>query len=319
MGINKFLILKIMTFGIILTMAMTNIFADTAEKNKEIMDTLETNTQLEPKDHLPATTHTEKSPTPTKNISQNKNIISDHKMAKKAKMVIEKNAPELRKPDNIADTKKLQTALLVVSSRGDIKTMKYLIKTQNLDINQAGEYGMTPLLAATKAGQTKTVKFLIKKGANIQDTSENGIDALRFAVETKNYKLAKLFFKKGVNPDNQDYLGGTALMVAIKQENEKMIKLLTKHLKNLRLNLKNRDGKTILIMAAKNNNYALVKKLIKANANIWVLDNNGYDALSFAEKNNNKKTVELLKKEIAHARKNDPKVGQWVRKSGSIN
>ncbi|MBO4956864.1 MAG: ankyrin repeat domain-containing protein [Rickettsiales bacterium] len=59
----------------------------------------------------------------------------------------------------------LYSLLHYTAECGYIKTTKYLVEEQNMNINKINKYSHTPLYCATESGQTETVAFLASKNA----------------------------------------------------------------------------------------------------------------------------------------------------------
>jgi hypothetical protein len=111
-------------------------------------------------------------------------------------------------------------------------------------------------------------------------------------------KLIKFFNKQHMNIDL------TPWVLYIINDDDRMkkdhIKYYTTILKKLikftpDINSISKDGTTLLIWAAKKNQYSLVKELIEKGANVKPIDNNGYSALSYAQNNKNTNMAKLIK------------------------
>ncbi len=223
--------------------------------------------------------------------------------------------PELDILTNEQDIELLYPAFFVMAKRGDNSSLKFFIK-KGININKKNDFDMTALLEALKANKDKTVKFLLKKDADPKIITKNGINAIRLAVENNNEKMLKLFLKKGVNPSQKDVLGKTPIIVSIEKNYYKLTKILLKELKGFDIDMQDRNGKSLLMAAIENNDIELAENLIKRGINVWLVNSKGEDALSIAEKHNNKKLTEMLRNIINKERKDSPKIDQWVRKPG---
>lgn len=236
-------------------------------------------------------------------------------LSNKELQITPKSIPELEVTTTEKDNESLYPAFFVMAKRGDIPVLQIFLE-RKLEINRTNSLGMTTLLEAVKANQEKTVKFLIKKGANANAVSNNGVNALRFAVENNNKNLVKLFLKKDVNVGEKDALGQTPLMISIEKNYYKLTKLMLDNLKGFDVDMQDKNGKSLFMAAVENNDLSLVKDLMKKNVNIWLVNNKNEDALSVAERHNNRKIINMLKNQMQEDRKKDPKVEQWLRKPG---
>lgn len=135
-------------------------------------------------------------------------------------------------------------ALLNESLHGDVRVVKALIESGNVNINARNDYGETPLLMAAagkKKGHLKIVEFLLTHGAS---------------VDMKDYEF-----------------GETALIKAIKNNGkygEEMVMLLLRHGANV--NTRDREGNTPLWHASIRQKPNVVSLLIDAGADITNTD-----------------------------------------------
>ncbi|PLY16710.1 MAG: ankyrin repeat domain-containing protein [Sedimenticola sp.] len=72
-----------------------------------------------------------------------------------------------------------------------------LLKQQGADINQPGENGQTPLLAAIQTSNRVMVKFLIAAGADVNQTSTDGMPPLTLARQKQDQDIIRLLQKNG--------------------------------------------------------------------------------------------------------------------------
>jgi ankyrin repeat protein len=251
----------------------------------------------------------------TKSAIETQMPVETVKNSSKTESIKPKTIPELEVTTTEADTLNLYPAFFIMAKRGDNSILKMFID-KKLEVNRKNENGMTVLLEAVKSNQIDTVKFLISNGADVKVVTNNGINALRFAVDNNNSKLIKLFLKKDVNVAEKDVLGQTPLMISIEKNYYKITKMLLDHLKAFDVDVQDRNGKSLLMSAVENNDVSLVKTLIKKNVNIWLINNKNEDALTLAQRHNNKKLITLLEKQMKDDKQKNPKVEHWLRKPG---
>lgn len=220
---------------------------------------------------------------------------------------IKKEIKEIEKTNLNTDNDILQNSLLILSKRGKINLLKQILKENHLYINWQNEYGMTALLEATKANQEKMIKFLIKLDAEPKIASKNNITNLRFAVENNNKQLVKLFLKYGLEVGSQDINGQSPLLSSIENNFYDITKILLDNIQNFDVDLQDKSGRTLLMVATENNDVKLVKKLISKNANVWLVNNKNEYALSIAEKHSNKNLIKILKNQMEKDKKKQQK------------
>lgn len=89
-----------------------------------------------------------------------------------------------------------------------------------------------------------------------------------------------------------DYLGNTALMYSAISNNVFFIKTVVCHLKFKHINLKNSNGKTVLMLAAESNSKEFIEELFRINLNLSTEDKE--QALLLAAEKGHETIVELL-------------------------
>jgi ankyrin repeat protein len=130
------------------------------------------------------------------------------------------------------------------------------------DINSLSKDLQTPLIQASTYNEPEVVKFLIEAGAGVNVKDENGKTALMYACEANT-------------------------------EVEVVRVLIRKHAD---VNAKTNTGKTALMYACENNpNIKIVSALIEAGADVNAKTKDGRTPLDYAGKNENKKSVMLIK------------------------
>jgi ankyrin repeat protein len=77
------------------------------------------------------------------------------------------------------------TALIFAAREGDIESAKYLLDA-GADVNQASEYGWTPLLTATNNRHYQLGAFLIRRGADVNLSNKGAWTPLYLATDNRN-------------------------------------------------------------------------------------------------------------------------------------
>jgi len=103
---------------------------------------------------------------------------------------------------------------------GDIKTVKEILETNNIDVNARLNVGYTPLLIAAEHNQVALVNFLLNQaGIDVSVAQRDGGTALIFALrvfkdfESANYEMARCLMNAGADI-NQVALNNTILLHA---------------------------------------------------------------------------------------------------------
>lgn len=179
-----------------------------------------------------------------------------------------------------------------------IKIMEFLIQN-GLDINQDSGLG-TPLAVNAYWGHEKIVDFLLKNGATITAVSEKKDTPLHTAMYSElRPHLVKTLLDNGVSINAQNKLGDTPLHIFIdrnpyhKEEVYEILSLLKNN--GADFSIKNNDGLTPLLIAAKQSNVKIVKYLLdECGANSNEADTGGNNALHMAIKRDYYDMVHLL-------------------------
>ncbi len=126
------------------------------------------------------------------------------------------------------DKRKLPTAALIEAARkGDLKTVKILIKA-GIPVDDKNNFGSeSPLMKAAYYGKLDVVKYLFKQGANINEKNKLNWNALMQACIEGKYSTAKLLLEKASPTDEIDKeRGATALSLAKHINRQQLIDLL---------------------------------------------------------------------------------------------
>ena len=201
------------------------------------------------------------------------------------KLLIDKGA------DVNAKTVDGTSALMFAAMAGNIEVMKTFID-KGANVNSKNNNDIDAAMEAITSGQTEAVALLKSKGANIDSAFEDlefikkcgtninvknkfGANLLVVAANENNMEKVKLLIDRGAETDSQIendesehygrfygkyYEKRTALYYAVKNNNEAMVKLLVE--KGALRDKIDEKYNPLLILAAANKNYNLVKYLI---------------------------------------------------------
>ncbi len=194
-------------------------------------------------------------------------------------------------------------ALMLFAKQHDSEIVKLLLNRFCFDVDEQNHSGDTALLLAAKAGSLETIQALFEDIRNTQKPNINhqnnaGDTALMLA---KNLSIVQYLIGQGANATLLNNQKNNALMVFASQNNHAIIDFLFKsgHVDLENINLKNQNGDTALLLAAKaqpkweretcSANKEMFTNLLKAGANkfdqdaqnnnvIMVLASQGNDA-----------------------------------------
>jgi ankyrin repeat protein len=188
-------------------------------------------------------------------------------------------------------------------SNSDIKTAKKLALESGLDFNHSlPPFDKTPLSNAASLGLTASVDFLLSLDVDINKTDGNDMTPLMNACSAGKVKGSKVALKLIESGANVNYVRSdddmTALQFAVISCRPEVITALIEH--GAELDGPENAEETALMLAARNNNVAVLEILINAGADhklesklSWA---KGLTPLGIAKEAKHKKAVEFLSK-----------------------
>lgn len=141
------------------------------------------------------------------------------------------------------------------------------------DLNQAGNDGITPLLAAISQNNAGMLELLIKKGADIDQKDPGGRTPLMNAIINGHYQMAELLIGKEARLNISDNEGLTALHHAIMAKKLDLVKAI--YLKGEVLKKSDAAFNDLFLLSLANNDDYLVECLLKEGADPNTCDQNG--------------------------------------------
>lgn len=162
-------------------------------------------------------------------------------------------------------------------------------------LNEQDQYGDTPLMTLVKMKSSQqydddqiinAISLLIRSKANIETSNNDGSNPLLKVVTHESYRnniiLEKLLYK--------NFFG----LLSLKND--------------INVDIKDKDGNTALIRAARAGNNFAVNKLLKFGADINATNHQGYTALGIAHKEKHKGVYALLTSFGAVIKRQDPSI-----------
>src|SRR5271169_4901566 len=116
-----------------------------------------------------------------------------------------------------------------VAMKGDMDTVRSLVKQHPGDVNITLPDGGTALIWAAYWNDDTAVEALIKAGANVNAANHYGVTALSQACINGNAPMVEALLKAGADANTFQAEGQTALMTAAKAGNAQVVKLLLDH------------------------------------------------------------------------------------------
>lgn len=187
---------------------------------------------------------------------------------------------------NITDKEGLNPLHAIAYKNNDIDLFKYFID-KGVAVNQKDKGGDTPFMNAANSNNLEIVKFLIDYVTDINTTNEHGRSALAMAVNKNNTEVVDFLVQKGADVNTVDAKGNTLAYYLLNNFNKKSPETFESKLKLLQANgldltTAQHNGNSLLHLAAKDNNMALLERLEEFNMNINQKNNEGNTALHLA-------------------------------------
>ena len=182
------------------------------------------------------------------------------------------------------------TALMISCARGNSKIVQLLLDN-GADPNIQTKIGANSLIYALYSADCKVVQLLLECNPHLADVSDK-ISALHVLCSFGNIKILKLLLNQKPRLNVKNSEGSTPLLIACSRLHESSVRLLLKTQADP--NIPNNNGTTPLSIAAQTNCLPIVQCLLKARADPNIQDRFGTTALFFAVKNNALKMFHCL-------------------------
>ena len=225
------------------------------------------------------------------------------------KLIFQKNSS----PALLPSGNKLHKAVIAK----DLKLCRKLLLENPAWLNEINSAGKTPLLIAVKAGSNDLIRLLVKHGANVNFADLNGNSVFHMLAQKNNSAMTHFFIKAGAKFDvvnnagrypiheafvygnlgvarvlinagcsvtKLDLSGNSLLHLACNRSDSKAMKLLQMIAgKGLKVNQRNFNDETPLMIAAKTSSEEVIASLVNHGANINARLPNGATSLFFCK------------------------------------
>jgi len=195
-----------------------------------------------------------------------------------------------------------QNLLHLVSSRNEDKAVFTYLMDKGLDINAQDVEGSTPLINASRGNALAVVQLLTEQIEDINGTDNKGRSALAMAVSRNEPEVVKFLLDNGADVSTTDKSGNTLayyLLQTYKAKDPESFETKWALLSQAGLSIKDaqHDGNSVLHLAAKENNLALLRRLEESGVDINQKNDEGNTALHLAAMSTG--NTEILKYLIA--------------------
>jgi ankyrin repeat protein len=159
------------------------------------------------------------------------------------------------------------TPLADVAMKGDMDTLRALIKQHPGDVNAGQPDGSTALLWAAYWNDDAAVDALLAAGANVNTSNREGFTPLSQACTNGNARMVAALLKAGADANAFQAEGQTVLMTAARAGSAEVVKALLDHGGEAN-NKESWRGQTALMWAAAENHPSVVQVLVEHGADV---------------------------------------------------
>jgi ankyrin repeat protein len=178
-------------------------------------------------------------------------------------------------------------SLYLALERGDLNQVERHIRWGS-DLNAPLPGGQLPLHMAAAAGRPAISRILIKHGANIESLNQAGHSALFSALSNGRTQVAQLLLKQGARLDANRMLRKLLHQQTLDRDALAWLRAQGAMLDHLD------KGQSLLGDAIRLNNLELVKRLVRAGADVNLAENSGLTPIQIATDLGNKDIIRHL-------------------------
>ena len=201
------------------------------------------------------------------------------------------------------------TCLTLAANGGHTDMVHYLVGLPEVDVNHAGENGMTSLHGAVLRKRAEVVQVLIGAGADIERRDNLGRSPLLCASECGGLEVARMLVEAGAGVRITDNDGDTCLILAAHFGHTETVRYFV-GLKDVDVHHQGMNNQTALQNAVEEGHPDVVQVLIGAGADIERRDNLGCAPLLVASTLGKLDIVKMLVEAGAGVRVTQDNIGQ---------
>jgi len=186
-----------------------------------------------------------------------------------------------------------KTALSVACEEGQLDMVEVLLQAMAI-VDLEDQYGMTPVLYAAQAGHIDIVKLLYSvKSEVVTKKNLKGDNAVILAAKNNHLEIVQLLHVFFVPLDEKNAQEETALSIALKLQLFAIAELLCSH--GADINVVGINGSTSLMRSAFDGRYQTAEFIVNHDScSLDVRNLNGETAVMIAARHNNRDVLELL-------------------------
>ncbi|CAF1331675.1 unnamed protein product [Adineta ricciae] len=202
-----------------------------------------------------------------------------------------------------------QTALFMATLKDRVDVVKFLIH-RGAQVNVQNRYGVSPLLLCAESGNQELVRALVEAGADVNVTPQGelaeenllaGQTPLFGAAKKGHVEICEYLIQNGANVNAVTMTGATALYTATEEAHLDVIELLIQHGADVNRSPKGQvardlhiEYQTPLLIACMRNLDAVIRHLIRSNADVNVTSERGSSPFLAICQHNNVEIAQLL-------------------------
>jgi ankyrin repeat protein len=173
---------------------------------------------------------------------------------------------------------------------------------RNADVNGRDSSGLTALASAARSGRAEIVSDLLSAGADVDRASASFGTPLVGAAANGHEQVVEMLLRAGAEVDARDYRGNTGLWYAAAHANVPMIDRLLAAGADVNVSCLDQSTPLIAAAAAEDNAPAAIRRLLRAGADPFAVDQDGRTAFDTARRVGSERAAELLRSARQFAR-----------------
>ena len=157
------------------------------------------------------------------------------------------------------------TCLVLAAGNGHTETVRTLLYTPEMDVNQSNTLGFTPLHLAVLKKHSNVVQVLINAGADIEAKGFDGSSPLHCVCEVGELEIAKMLVEAGADVCVVDDSSETSLIRSARDGYTEIVRYLASF-REVDVNHRNLSGHTALYIARQKQHAGVVQILLEHGA-----------------------------------------------------